>query len=344
MAIFDLFWKREAQRQNQGQEDVFQYMELPAKFRVQVIHIWSRALGRCCAGFRPDIDSGHPPTNWWNQIHQVMLEEKGLFRLSNQPGSAFDQCCAYLLSEQTATEDAIDLIEVAFKAVNMLARRLEKYERTHYGICDPDNAIQDLNGRFRENGIGYEFAGGEIIRVDSRLLHAEAVKPALRLLHGGGKAFSGPLQEFHAAHARYRKGEHKEAVADALKSFESTLKAICTLRRWTFDPQKDAAQKLIDIVFSNGLVPSYLQNQFTSLRTVLESGVPTARNRTSGYGQGPEPIELPGHFVGYVLHMAASNIVFLIESHQANEVNSAETILHRPSCWVTCIASANGLK
>jgi hypothetical protein len=139
----------------------------------------------------------------------------------------------------------------------------------------------------------------------------------LHLLQEGGKHFSGPLEEFLAAHSRYRRGEYKEATADALKAFESTLKSICTVRRWAYDPQKDTASKLLQIVFDNKLVPSWVQSQFTSLKSVLEAGVPTVRNKTSGHGQGPTPTALPVHFAEFVMHLTASNIVFLIKCHQA---------------------------
>jgi hypothetical protein len=184
-------------------------------------------------------------------------------------------------------------------------------------LAHPDEAIDDLNHRFREHGIGYEFASGEIIRIDSKYVHAEAVRPALQLLHDAGDGFSGPLQEFLEAHERYRKGEHKDAIVSACKAFESTLKAICTVRSWAFDAHKDTAIKLLEIVLANRLVPPYLQQQFTSLRSVLESGVPTVRNKTSGHGQGPTPTVIPAHLVAYTLHLTASNIVFLIEAHKA---------------------------
>src|SRR5262249_48224367 len=103
----------------------------------------------------------------------------------------------------------------------------------------------------------------------------------------------------------------------ALKAFESTLKAICAERRWSFDPNKDTAIKLLEIVFMHNLVPPFLQTQFTALRSVLESGVPTVRNKTSGHGQGPALTSVPDHLTRLALHLTASNIVFLIESHNA---------------------------
>lgn len=319
MPVWDLFSKREKRKRMQGQEDVFQYDTLPEPFRVQVVLIWRGVLGPWHENnMFPVTPDMYPPNGWWQSIHQVMLQEKGRFALCEEGRlNPADQCVHYLL--QQPTENALDIIEVSFQHIDGVARQFDLYQRRHYGMPtgDPDDAIRELNARFREHGIGYEYTGGEIIRVDSKYIHAEAVKPAIQLLHGVGRGFDGPLQEFFSAHERYRKGERKDAISWALKAFESTLKAICTARGWTFDPHKDTASKLIEIVLANGLVPSYLQGQFTALRSVMESGVPTVRNKTSGHGQGPTPTDVPDHLTRYVLNLTASNIVFLLESHRA---------------------------
>ena len=59
-----------------------------------------------------------------------------------------------------------------------------------------------------------------------------------------------------------------------------------------------------------------LQNQFTQLRGLLESGLLPVRNRTSGHGQGTEPVALPKYIAEYALHMAAANIVFLVHAYE----------------------------
>jgi hypothetical protein len=120
-----------------------------------------------------------------------------------------------------------------------------------------------------------------------------------------------------AAHERYRRGEDKDAINWALKALESTLKAICATRGWAFDPTRDTASKLLEIVFANNLIPSFLHAQFAALRSVMESGVPTVRNKTSGHGQGVTTTAVLPHLTRYVLHLTASAIVFLIESHLA---------------------------
>jgi len=168
--------------------------------------------------------------------------------------------------------------------------------------------------RFREQGVGYQYESGEIIRVDSQIIHSEAVKPVLRLL--SAHRFQGANEEFLQAHEHYRHGRYKECLNDCLKAFESTMKTICDKQGWSYQPT-DTAKKLINVCFQNALIPTYLQNQVTSLRSSLESGVPTVRNKLGGHGQGSQPCIVPQYFAAYQLHMTASTILFLIEAEKA---------------------------
>lgn len=153
------------------------------------------------------------------------------------------------------------------------------------------------------------------MRVDSQYIHAQVVKPAISLLQEMG--FRGAEDEFLRAHRHYRVGEYKEAVAEALKAFESTMKAICVARKWSYDANA-TARILIDTMFKNALLPPMLESQFNGLRTVLE-GLPTVRNKTSGHGQGIDIVPVPDYLAAYALHLAASNIVFLVEAHKAKK-------------------------
>src|SRR5690606_17095585 len=140
---------------------------------------------------------------------------------------------------------------------------------------NPEDAIEELNERFRENRVGYQFEGNEIIKLDSSYIHSEITKPVVSLLWN--KKFLGANEEYLKAHEHYRKGRNKECLAECLKAFESTLKVICKEKKWFYN-QNDTSKKLIQVCFQNNLIPSYLQNQFSSLQNVIESGIPTIRN------------------------------------------------------------------
>ena len=136
---------------------------------------------------------------------------------------------------------------------------------------------------FAIHGVGYQYASGQIIRMDSRFAHSEIVKPALSFL--SDPIYKGANEEFLKAHEHYRERDYKDCLNNCLKAFESCLKAICQKRGWSYDPKKAAAKDLIQIVFDKGLIPSFMQSHFSALKSTLESGLPTVRNRRAGHGQ-----------------------------------------------------------
>jgi AbiJ N-terminal domain 4 len=115
-----------------------------------------------------------------------------------------------------------------------------------------DAAIKELNARFLEHGIGYEYSDGQIIRVDNQLTHAEIVKPALQVLRG--KQYANAQKEFLDAHEHYRHSKYAEALVDCNKAFESTMKIICNKRKWPVSPNA-TAKDLIKVCYDNELIP-----------------------------------------------------------------------------------------
>jgi hypothetical protein len=314
MGIIETFTKRQKRLQKAGEQDVYQYDLLPQAFRVQVIHIWNDAIGVYSEPQGYYGSSRRSPANqFWSLISRRLARELGVFTLTGKAEDPDDQCRTYLMTAENA--GALDIIEFSFRAIDRGVRELSPYEIADAKIKEtPDDAIEELNDRFKEHGIGYQYVGGILIRLDSQFTHAEIVKPALALLNAAG--FDGSADEFLRALVHYRHGRYKEAVAEALKSFESTMKSVCALRSWGH-PQNATAKPLLDILFRNGLIPADLESHFSGLRSAMESGLPTLSNRTSRHGQGMAPVPIPSHFAGYALHLAASNIVFLVEAHKA---------------------------
>ena len=71
-------------------------------------------------------------------------------------------------------------------------------------------------------------------------------------------------------------------------------------------------------MFDNGVLPLSLDSHMNGFRAALESGLPTVRNKGSGHGQGPEVVEMPEPWARHALHLAAANIVLLVDSHFAD--------------------------
>lgn len=312
MAIFDIFSKRQRARRGDVQ-DVYTYDQFPKEFRVQIVHIWRDVLGD-----RQEYNNDNVQTRAaYTFIVETLCREYGVFVLSENREYGFrhylSELESFLLHEQD-TERVLDAIELSFRCIDVMARN---WEYRHIVSCaeSVDEAIADLNARFREHGIGYSFENQEIIRVDSQLLHAEVVKPALTLL-ASDTEYKGAQAEFLTAHGHYRHGRQKEALNDSLKAIESVMKAICVKRKWPYSATAPASA-LLQTLFNNGLIPAFWNTHFTALKSTLESGVPTARNRLGGHGQGTEIIEVPEYLAGYVLHLTASVIVFLVSAEKA---------------------------
>ena len=300
MALFDIYSKRK--KRSEGKTpDVYQYDKLPKKFRVQVVHI-----------LRDIFQNLESPTliifgkTWYEIIHDALAREYGIFRLNSEnvePHSVFN----FLLESEL--DQALDAIELSF----MLAEKVEYEYRKQNPMMTPTvrDAVFELNERFNEHGIGYQYEAGKIVRRDSEFLHKETVRETFYLLQD--RRFAGAQTEFQDAHQKYRHQQYEDAISGSCKALESTLKIICKLKRWPFD-EKDTATKLIDIVFNRGLIPKYLQSEFNSLASVLKSGVPTVRNREGGHGRGDRPRNVPAYLAAYVLHLTASTILFLVEA------------------------------
>jgi AbiJ N-terminal domain 4 len=311
MTVFDLFSKRrKAERGGQG--DVYVYDKIPNGLRVQIIHIWTDAIGN------PNVYGSDNAMQAYQEIVEILRREYQVFVLTNdnrQPHDhrfAFAELCAFFLAEKN-TERAIDVIELTAKVIDHVTRSWNHLNRQNADQIATE-ALNELNTRFKENGIGYEFSDGQIIRIDNQLAHAEIVKPALQILRG--KGYANAQKEFLDAHESYRHGKHAEALVNCNKAFESTMKIICSKRKWSVSPNATASE-LIKVCYDNGLIPTFWQTQFAGLRSVLESGIPTARNRLGGHGAGAAPSSvIPESLVAYVLHLTASTILFLATAEE----------------------------
>ncbi|MEQ8767532.1 MAG: hypothetical protein RL885_26730 [Planctomycetota bacterium] len=298
MGIFDLYSKR--RRRERGEiPDVYSYDEIPVEFRIQVVHILNDALG---------LEQYQPKgLEIVQTINKVLRREYGVFRLAGEYDRDFEELVKFFLGSGDV-EIAIDVIELNFRCIDRIVRNA-MYE--YQPKLRPDDAISELNGRFQEAAIGYQYDSGEIVRVDSQFVHSQAVKPALTVL--ADPAYEGANEEFRKAHEHYRSGRPKEAINECLKSLESVLKSICISKNWTFR-ETDTARVLIGIVLDNGILPKFMESQLGTFRSLLESGIPAVRNKTAGHGQGEESVHVPNYLASYALHLTATTILLLADA------------------------------
>lgn len=314
MPVHDLFSKRNRPRPERLVHDT-----LPSDFRSACARIFQEALGNSF-GLLSEMDAilrrEHPSnSNPLLALGVALADPKTtVFGTSRLAG-------AYLSSG--TFHEAMDAIEVTTRSINLRMRKLSKTRRQALkAVLDPDDALAEVNSRFVEHGVGYQFSSEQnrIVRIDSQFVQQEVTAPAMRLLTE--KGFEGAAQEFDKAHQHYRQmvvdpDAGKDAVAWAVKAVESTTKTIMDARGWDYNAQKDTLVPLLEKLFTNGLVPTDLQSYFCGLRSALTSGLPTIANRQARHGQGAKVKPIEEHMVTLAMHLAAATIRFLVEAHKA---------------------------
>ena len=308
MTIADLFSKRR-QKVRPEAPDAHQYGQIPGPLRVQIAQILRDLFGHevtydlngCLEAF--------------GKIEETLCREYALCNLPTKPTdlttSPDVRVIDFLLHEKDQ-EKVLDVIEVSFRLLTRLRSSLEWQSRIPQEKFD--RAVTEFNAHLRKYGIDYQYENGEIVRIESQFIHSDIVKPALALLSGGEYAEANA--EFLKALEHYRKGEAKDCLNECLKTFESTMKAICIKRKWAFT-SKDGAKDLIDVCLKNGLTPPLIHPHLRGVRATLARGIPSIHNRLPGHRQEVQLVDVPPHYAGYMLHLTAATVQFFVESEKA---------------------------
>ena len=278
MPIFDFYSSRKAAGE-QG-ADVWVYDQVSDKLRVRVSNIVKDALGTT-------REYANNSRGVYEMISNAVAHEhgRGEYLFGHDDGGWYNvhEC----LRAEPNIDVWLDLVQLCFRSIERLFGQLDQYGRAMREIqIAAKDAVAELNERFRRAGFGFRYESGQIFRVNSEFMHQQATVPALRLLSDA--RFTGAEQEFRAAHDHLKAGEFKDCAVDALNALESTIKAICDAKDWTY--QKGArATDLLKVLRKEKLFPEFADLSFEQLIATMKSGLPVVRNETGGHGQGAKP-------------------------------------------------------
>ncbi|WP_335903646.1 STM4504/CBY_0614 family protein [Shewanella algae] len=306
--IYDLY----STRNKPIYPDIYRYDAPSPKLKIQIAQILMAAIGteESIARYKT------PSEDVYDAIFNILLREYGIVnggRVKNSSGCKWLE--SYIISGSNS-EQFLDVLELACRMIDTYVRSNWIDFETHDNPSEnPDDALAEINERMKRDGFGYEFTNGILVRIDDQYIHSEVVKPALLILQD----FDGARGEFLSAHEHYKHGAYEECILDCCKSFESLMKTICHDRGWITNKEMGTlpASKLIIKCVENKLIPDYMQNQFTGFKQLLESGVPSIRNKSAGHGVGKETRDIPQGLVSYALHLTATNLVFLGNCYHA---------------------------
>lgn len=261
-------------------------------------------------------------SEFWNEIHQMLLYRHGKFQLSSgYPRSRAEDAINFLLNCQD--DEFLDFIEYIFRV------------RCLFRVSNHANVlVAEINELFASENIGYElteivkeevvepfngypFLGSEhtviktvaypqVIRKDDQVIHTTTVMPALSLL--SKPKYKTANQEFLDALEDYRKGDYGDCLTKCGSAFESVMKIICENKKWQYK-QTDTASTLLRTIINRSGLESYFEQPLVIIATL--------RNRLSkSHGAGVAPKEVTQNYARYALNSTAAAIVFLV-----NETN-----------------------
>ena len=177
MAVLDLFSTR--QRRLRGEiPDVYSYDSLPRPLRVQIVHIWQEAFGSVT---QEGYGVTCPVLGAFREIHRMLAKEFGVFALTDRRHEDAFTGVANFFLECSDIERALDVVELTF---SYLAVMTQGTRFGHTSETSPEDAVSELNDRFKRHGVGYSYEPNlhKIVRIDSQFVHSDMVKPALAVL------------------------------------------------------------------------------------------------------------------------------------------------------------------
>ena len=197
---YELFSKRQQRMQGET-PDTCQYETIPDGLRVQILYIWEKVWEKADYNdYFEAFELSDLARDAYNLIEMTLREEYGVRALVEGSDPDGADYCSYqavhdFFFETEGTDKVIDVIEVSFRYIDREIRdkfrvstpdEIDKaFGISHREIppdgIPPDEAIDLLNRRFSEHGVGYQYESGQIEKGDSPDSHSEVVKPAEEL-------------------------------------------------------------------------------------------------------------------------------------------------------------------
>lgn len=308
--IYETFAYRNKLAQREGEPDVYGYDSAPEHLRHQICMIFNDGIGRFHFYQGYEMQHVSEANEAWETIEKICRKELYSYLSFTTESNLRNRYMNYLMRVSTM-DDFLSAIEIGCRMLEYYRGKDPSWRGAEQ---KSEESIEEINQRFTQHAVGYQFEHGQIIRMDSKLVHAEIVKPALRLL--SSPMFAKADEEFLSAHRHYRERSFKDCVTAAGRSFESALKAICDTEGWIYD-KGDRASELVTKVTNNGLFTHSFDKSFSAYVSMLKTGLPAVRNDAGAHGEGIAVAAVTAEIARFALNLTAANILFVGESYGA---------------------------
>jgi hypothetical protein len=312
--IFETYAHRKRLADRKGEPDVYVYDQAPEHLRHQICMALREGIGQYYPSRGYDYTTLPEANEIWEEMNKICVKEIKSYLSYLSEENLRKRFFNYIRGIQDV-DDFLSAVEIGCIALTILKDKDDYVGPEARGAEHrADESLQEINQRFEQHAVGYQFENGHIIRVDSKITHAEIVKPALAILTE--PLFAKANEEFMLAHKHYRAGAYKDCVTAANRAYESMLKAICDAEQWAYG-RGDRASELVTAVSSNGLFTHDFDKSFSSYVAMMKTGLPTVRNDAGGHGEGIAAAAVTVQIARFALNLTASNVLFLGECYSA---------------------------
>lgn len=175
VALPQIYSRRKRQSQFTGL-DVYQYDTVPARLRVQVAQMFNDGLGKYTDDYGHLTDTAF----LYRSIVGLLRREVAVHELVRHCQNEQMELLRWIETSPSVNE-WLDAIEASVRTIDkIVGGDWGRYSRSVR--AKPESIVEELNGRFREEGFGYQYVDGDILRVDAEIIHRDVVLPALLLL------------------------------------------------------------------------------------------------------------------------------------------------------------------
>ncbi len=153
MTIYNLYSK-----QKKGLPDVFIYDNISDKLKNQIFHIWNDF-------FKGNNLEEDAKKELFQRVYDILCREEGkknLVHIYAYPQDSPIYQVEQYFEELNDTDKILDVVHVVFDTIERFQRFHEREKYMNFSYTS-NQAIQVLNYRFRENGVGYEYSNGYVL-------------------------------------------------------------------------------------------------------------------------------------------------------------------------------------
>jgi hypothetical protein len=300
MALPMTFRRRKMLREKGDIPDVYQYASCSQGLRTQLL----MKLDRLSQIRYPNFD-GH---QLYSSVLPALRFDKKVFTLADRGYVEYSadkvEFCSWFMAENDL-DHLLSGLELFLNSsiIREIWVEREKVLRSH--------AVEEINAAMLEDGFGFQFENGMIIEIGSEFIHKEVVVPVLGLL--SNPKYATVNEEFRKAHDEFRRQDYEDSIHDCCNAFESMGKIIAKEKGWSEVTEKATAKDIVKALFAHQFIPAYMEQEFTGLRTILESGINTVRNKAGGHGQGPTPRVIDKQVAEFQINQTAAVLKLLAE-------------------------------